>query len=125
MKKNIVKIIIFAVVYSLAFAHIEILLRFVCGEPLQALMWWLSVVFLINGLISFLLSSKKNLSNKLHKHFLICEILFTAIGLILFVADAFLFISKIYISILLIISVVLIFTTLVLLQYWFVKQKEE
>lgn len=125
MKKSIIKPLVFIILYALGIAHINVLFRFVCEKPLPTIMWWLSVVFIINGLMLFMLSIIKKLPDKVYKCLLIGKILFTVIGAILFIVSAFLFISNIFISILLIISVTLIFTILVLLQYWIVKQKEE
>ena len=60
MKKNIIKPIVFIILYALGIAHINVLFRFVCEKPLPTIMWWLSVVFIINGLMLFMLSIIKN-----------------------------------------------------------------
>lgn len=123
-KKNKIKSAIFTIIYILSLAHICILFRFICPNPLQTFLWWISVALIISGLAMILLSINKEIKEKKRKYLLPCIILFSVIGGVVFTINAFLFIDDLFVSILLVLSVLLVFIAFVLLQHWVIALKD-
>lgn len=124
MKKEKIRNFIFTIIFILGLTHIFILFRFLISDPLQSFLWGISVIFLISGLAFFLLSINKKFVKLKKRRLFLCEVLFTCIGAIIFITNSFIFIKKILISVLLVISVTLVFISLVLLQKWIVQDNK-
>ncbi len=117
-KLNKIKMIVFTIVYILGIVILEKLFEYVFDDLLKSLLWWSSIVFLITGMILFCIyiNRKFNMNNR--KYFVCVWTAFMAIGEILLIMDSVLFIEKIIVTILLILSVTFIYLSIVLFQYF-------
>lgn len=125
MNKNKIKGSIFTALFIVCLTLIATLFRLVFDDSLKATLWWLATIFLITGLVSFIMSANKSTREKNHKRLMICKILFTTVGGVLFIVNSFVFISNFLVSILLVIVVSVFFAALALLPYCFADEKEQ
>ncbi len=124
MNKNKIKWIVFTALFVVCLSLIATLYRFVFEDPLQAALWWLATVFLIAGLATFMMSANKSAREKMPKRLMVCKIVFTTVGGVLFIVNSFVFVSDLLLSILLVIVVSVFFAAFALLPHCFAEEKE-
>lgn len=115
-KKSVyLKNAIFIALFIISIMHIFILFRFLCDNAAIGLSWSISIAFLIGGFVLWIVKPAKNISKKRKKYILRLRIIYTSLGGILFIVNAFVFINKVIVSWLLIITVALVFISICLL----------
>lgn len=114
-KKSLkIKATVFTALIIISIVHIFILFRFICIDAVEALLWGAAVSLLIGGLILWIIKVKEIITEKQKRYLLSLRIIYTGLGGILFIVNSFVFINKITISCLLIITVFLIFISVCL-----------
>ena len=115
-KKSVyLKNAIFIALFIISIMHIFILFQFLCDNAAIGLSWSISIAFLIGGFVLWIVKPAENISKKRKKYILRLRIIYTSLGGILFIVNAFVFINKVIVSWLLIITVALVFISICLL----------